>query len=187
MNNYEFTNRNRNQNSLEVDLTHMLCLSGEGDLLIELNFAEWAKIDEEDPETIPTKGTRHPSTRAERRKKTAHAKQRKVETIRTRETRKFPYSQMLGNGKKHDHIWIDEDSIVETRQKVKAKSELRDFYSRDLWYENYIDNYDIYVEEGEDHQVYDEIHHLENELSKRDEYIRFLESRIRDLEKEIGF
>jgi len=182
MNNYEFTNATRNQSALEVELTHMLCLSGEGKILDELNFAEWAKVDEPEWESIPAKGTRHPSTRAERRKKTAHAKTRHTETIRTRESRKLPYSHMLGKGKRHDHVWIDESAIVETRQEEKAKSEFSDFNSRDLRFENFLDNY---VEDEEDDWIY--IHHLQDEVSERDEYIRFLETRIRDLEREIGF
>lgn len=149
---------------------------------VDFSLAEWEKENEEDPEILPVKGTRHPSTRQERRKKTAHAKARKVEVVRTREARKYPYSHMLGKGKRHDHIWIDEDSIVETRQEAKRKSELSDYHSRDLRFEDFLDNY---VEDGEDEWVY--IHDLQNEISKRDEYIRFLESRIRDLEREIGF
>jgi len=138
-NNYTFTNANRNQNSLEVELTHMLCLSGEGEILDELNFAEWAKVEEPEWESLHKKGTRHPSTRQERRKKTAHAKARKTETIRARESRKLPYSHMLGKGKRHDHVWIDERSIVESRTEEKLTSELRDFVlceeSEWEWYE----------------------------------------------------
>lgn len=92
-----------------------------------LSLDEWAKIDEEDPETIPAKGTRHPSTRQERRKKTAHAKTRHSVTLRTRELRKYPYSLMLGKGKKHDHVWIGEASITEIRLESRYQSELRDF------------------------------------------------------------
>lgn len=94
---------------------------------VDFSLAEWEKENEEDNEILPVKGTRHPSTRQERRKKTAHAKARKVEIVRTREARKYPYSHMLGKGKRHDHVWIDERSIVESRTEEKLTSELRDF------------------------------------------------------------
>ncbi len=127
MNNYEFTNATRNQSALEVELTHMLCLSGEGKILDELNFAEWEKVEEPDYESIPVKGTRHHSTRQERRKKTAHAKTRHTETLRTRELRKYPYSLMLGKGKKHDKVWIDEPAWVEIRTLSRMDGRERDF------------------------------------------------------------
>lgn len=108
--------------------------------IIAFRRAVFDKIYEsDDPETENKNGTRHPSTRAERRKKTAHAKARKVETIRARESRKLPYSHMLGKGKRHDHVWIDERSIVESRTEAKLTSELRDFVlceeSEWEWYE----------------------------------------------------
>lgn len=86
------------------------------------------KIHEEDPEEIAlAKGTRHPSTRGERRKKTAHAKNRHTETLRTRELRKYPYSLMLGKGKKHDKVWIDEPAWVEIRTLSRMDGRERDF------------------------------------------------------------
>lgn len=89
--------------------------------------AIWGKYLEEDPETIPIKGTRHPSTRQERRKKTAHAKMRHSATLHTREMRKYPYSLMLGKGKKHDKVWIDEPAWVEIRTLSRMDGRERDF------------------------------------------------------------
>lgn len=159
-----------------------------------LSLDEWAKIDEEDPEElIPVKGTRHPSTRAERRKKTAHAKTRCQETIRIREARKLPYSQMLGKGKRHDHIWIYESAIVETRQKVKAKSEIRDFLNKaempeepDEYEHVYTPTYATYEEYMVDYW-FNRTQQLRKRTDDQEAYIRFLESRVRDLEREIGF
>ena len=96
-------------------------------LNVDLSLAEWAKVEEPDYETIPKKGTRHPSTRGERRKVTAHAKTRYTETIHTRELRKYPYSLMLGKGKKHDHVWIDEPAWVEIRTLSRMDGRERDF------------------------------------------------------------
>lgn len=127
MNNYSFTNANRNQSALECELTHILCMSGEYDTLDTLNFAEWAKVEEPNYESVSVNGTRHPSTRAERRKKTAHAKTRHTETLHTRELRKYPYSQMLGKGKRHDKVWINEPAWVEVRTLSRMDGRERDF------------------------------------------------------------
>lgn len=140
---------------------------------LDLSFAEFAKEYEEEWETVPTKGTRHPSTRAERRKKTAHAKERKTNTIRTREMRKYPYSLMLGRGKRHDHVWVGERSIIESRAEEKLASELRD------WEISTIPEEVEYYDEDLIDELFAEMRELKEKLEEKEAFIRFLQSQIR--------
>lgn len=112
------TNR-LNQTELEISFL----LYGDYDSLSVYAQEQNEKLFEED---ITTPGKRHNGkrdTHARKRKKGIYAGIRHINTCTVRESRKYPYSQMLGKGKRHDHVYQDEPSNPERKAKAKAKAE----------------------------------------------------------------
>lgn len=114
------TNANRNyQTELEISFL----LYGDYDSLSVYAQEQNNKLFEED---ITTPGKRNKGKRdtyAVRRKKGIYAGIRHANTCTVRESRKYPYSQMLGKGKRHDHVYLDELSNPERKARAKAKAE----------------------------------------------------------------